>query len=176
MGLSRSKHAPRRGEEQRKAHAGSVPEPKDKLAEQRPQEARPAEREGEKPADPGPGADAAKHLLPPSASGEGNWFMRCSVGSKAANQYEHITVFLRERACEPVQSEECPLHRAVRGPKGRSPGCSSGCLGGRPGALLLLYVVTFDRLGGSQVLPIPCNLNKFRNVWGTSEVYTPRPF
>uniref|UniRef100_A0A8C8ZE73 Spermatosis associated 33 n=1 Tax=Prolemur simus TaxID=1328070 RepID=A0A8C8ZE73_PROSS len=70
MGLSRSKHAPRRGAEQRKAHAGSVPRPKDRLAEKRPQEARPAETEGEKPADPGPGADAAKHLLPPSASGQ----------------------------------------------------------------------------------------------------------
>ncbi|XP_069320871.1 spermatogenesis-associated protein 33 isoform X2 [Eulemur rufifrons] len=71
MGLSRSKHTPRKGEEQKKAATGSVPKPKDKLAEKRPQEARQAEREGEKPADPRPGADAAKHHQQPSASGEG---------------------------------------------------------------------------------------------------------
>ncbi|XP_069320870.1 spermatogenesis-associated protein 33 isoform X1 [Eulemur rufifrons] len=70
MGLSRSKHTPRKGEEQKKAATGSVPKPKDKLAEKRPQEARQAEREGEKPADPRPGADAAKHHQQPSASGE----------------------------------------------------------------------------------------------------------
>uniref|UniRef100_A0A2K6GSJ6 Spermatosis associated 33 n=2 Tax=Propithecus coquereli TaxID=379532 RepID=A0A2K6GSJ6_PROCO len=69
MGLSESKHTPRKDEEQKEASTSSVPKPKEKLAEKHPQEGRQADREGQKPADLRPGADTAKHQQP-SASGE----------------------------------------------------------------------------------------------------------
>ncbi|XP_012592705.2 spermatogenesis-associated protein 33 [Microcebus murinus] len=68
MGISKSRHTPRKGEEEKKEVTSSSPRPKEKLAEKHPQEAKQAEREGEKPADLRSGADTAKHQQQPSAS------------------------------------------------------------------------------------------------------------